>query len=152
MAVYETAVTKFVLQLKFLHEILYNSQFKIRICKSAHSYNRRIRVDIPSYIIFPWYPSCQMSQIEDISTTFTNNLRRSSVSENIVFCLTPSSFLVYSDSFRFNFQKNEKDVDEHGAKLASLGKHTSNWHSTLTSVKFSTFWDADGLHFRKKWV
>lgn len=60
-----------------------------------------------------------MSQIED-STTFTNYLRRSSVSENIVFCLIPSFFLVYSNSFRFNFQKNEKDEDEPGAKLASL--------------------------------
>ena len=41
-----------VSRLKFLHEIFYNSQFKKYNCNSTHSYNRKIWVDIPSFIIF----------------------------------------------------------------------------------------------------
>ena len=40
-----------VLQLKFLHKIFYNSQLKKYNCNSMHSYNRKIWVDIPSYVI-----------------------------------------------------------------------------------------------------
>ena len=35
-----------------MHEIFYNFQFKKYNCNSTHSYNRKIWVDIPSYIIF----------------------------------------------------------------------------------------------------
>ena len=46
-----------VLRLKCLHEIFYNSQFKKCKCNSTHSYNSKVQVDIPSYIIFPcFYP------------------------------------------------------------------------------------------------
>ena len=41
------------LAIKFLHEFFYNSQFKKFNCNSTHNYNRKIWVDIPSYIIFP---------------------------------------------------------------------------------------------------
>ena len=43
-----------VLRLKFLHDIFYNSQLKNYNCNSTHSYNRKILLVIPSYIIFPW--------------------------------------------------------------------------------------------------
>ena len=36
-----------------MHEIFYNSQFKKYNCNSTHSYNRKIWVGIPYYIIFP---------------------------------------------------------------------------------------------------
>ena len=35
-------------------DIFVNSQFKKYNCNSTHSYNRKIWVDIPSCIIFPW--------------------------------------------------------------------------------------------------
>ena len=35
-------------------KIFYNSQFKKYNCNSTHSYNRKIWVGIPSYIIFLW--------------------------------------------------------------------------------------------------
>ena len=43
-----------VLRLKFLHKIFYNSQLKKYNCNSMHSYNRKIWVDIPSYVISLW--------------------------------------------------------------------------------------------------
>ena len=36
-----------------MDEIFYNSQFKKYNCDSTHSYNRKIWVEIPSYIILP---------------------------------------------------------------------------------------------------
>ena len=47
----------------FLREIFYNSQFKKYNCNSTHSYNRKIWVDIPSYIIFPYFAKSKNSTI-----------------------------------------------------------------------------------------
>ena len=51
--IFETVAIKPVLRLNILHEMFYNSQFKKYNCNS-HSYNRKILVDVPSYIIFAW--------------------------------------------------------------------------------------------------
>ena len=51
------------MRLKCLHELFYNSQFKKYNCNSTHSYNRNIWVDIPSYIIFPWFIQVYMAAV-----------------------------------------------------------------------------------------
>ena len=59
-----------------------------------------LRTSVVVYIMLKeLYPSMRMIQIKDIFTTFSNHLRRSSLSESIVFFLTSNSLLVYSVSY-----------------------------------------------------
>ena len=46
---------QFYLNVHYLSGSIYNLQFKKCNCNSTHSCNRKIWVDTPSYIIFPYY-------------------------------------------------------------------------------------------------
>lgn len=58
------------------------------------------------------YSLSQMSLIEDILTTFSKPLRGSCFSENVVFCLTSTTFPWYSISFWLTLSQNKKKADD----------------------------------------
>ena len=91
----------------------------------------------------------RMSQIQNIFTILFNKLRRPSLIQNIVFCLTITSFSEHAVYFWFPFLQNEKVIIMTlETKLVSETKLISVIIQLQSQGKFFALWNANGLHFK----